>query len=65
MPRASTRRVLGRYDLEGGSFIEIACTGDVDTATAIDVVSTLIDLKRAELKKQAAPKQLPMLKATA
>ena len=45
-------RPIGRYDYEGGGYVRIAASGDIDTEEALDMVETLIRLKRAELKRK-------------
>ncbi len=47
-------RQLGRYDFEGGAFVQILAGGNIDTEAALDMIETLLKLKRAELK--AKPK---------
>lgn len=49
-----TARQLGRYDFEGGAFVQLLAGGDIDTEAALDMIETLLKLKRAELK--AKPK---------
>jgi hypothetical protein len=45
------RRHLGQYNFEGGGFVEIVVTGNVNTEEALDMVSVLVDLKRSEITK--------------
>lgn len=45
-------RPIGRYDFEGGAYVRIAASGEIDTETALDMVQTLIDLKRRELARR-------------
>jgi hypothetical protein len=47
----SNERPIGRYDFEGGAYVRIAAFGEVDTEEALDMVETLIALKRNELKR--------------
>lgn len=47
-------RPIGRYDFEGGAYVRIAASGEIDTETALDMVQTLIDLKRKELLRKKA-----------
>ncbi len=50
MPKISSkRRVLAHYNFEGGDFVEIVCSGDVDTATALEAAGTLLAMKQKEL----------------
>jgi hypothetical protein len=49
-------RLLGRYDYEDGSYIKIAASGGVDTETALEMVETLISLKRKELERRRKAK---------
>lgn len=51
-------RPIGRYDFEDGSYVRIIAGGDVDTEAALDMVETLIDLKRKELVKRKQRQQL-------
>lgn len=48
----SGERPIGRYDYEDGSYIRIVAGGDIDTETALEMVETLIDLKRKELSRR-------------
>lgn len=43
-------RSLGRYDFEGGGFIQILSGGEIETEAALDMAETLIRLKRAEIE---------------
>ena len=45
-------RLLARYDFEGGGNVEVRITGDVDTDAALDMVETLMGLKRKELERR-------------
>lgn len=45
-------RSIGRYDYEGGAYVRISASGDIDTEEALDMVETLIELKRAELARK-------------
>lgn len=47
-------RPIGRYDYEDGSYIKIVAGGDLDTETALEMVETLIALKRKELARRKA-----------
>jgi len=47
-------RPIGRYDFEDGSYVRISAGGDLDTETALDMVETLVQLKRAEITKRKA-----------
>jgi hypothetical protein len=49
---ASRERPIGRYDYEDGSYVRIVVGGEVDTEAALEMVETLIDLKRKELKRR-------------
>lgn len=51
---AGNERPIGRYDFEGGAYVRIAASGEIDTETALDMVQTLIDLKRKELARKNA-----------
>lgn len=47
-------RPIGRYDYEDGSYIKIVASGDIDTEAALEMVETLITLKRKELERRKA-----------
>ena len=49
---APGERPIGRYDYEDGSYIKIVAAGDVDTEAALEMVETLIALKRTELARR-------------
>ena len=49
---AGNERPIARYDFEGGAYVRVAASGDIDTEAALDMVQTLIDLKRAELTRK-------------
>lgn len=52
-------RQLGRYDFEGGGYVQIIAGGEVDTEAALDMIQTLLELKRKELsRRQIAPTAL-------
>lgn len=51
---SSAERPIGRYDYEDGSYIKIVASGDVDTEAALEMVETLIALKRKELERRKA-----------
>lgn len=50
----SNERVVGRYDFEGGAYVRISAGGNIDTEEALDMVETLIQLKRKELETRRA-----------
>ncbi len=43
-------RSLGRYDFEGGGFVQIVAGGDIDTNQALTMAQILLDLKRKEIE---------------
>lgn len=45
-------RPIGRYDYEDGSYVRILAGGDIDTEAALEMVETLISLKRKELARR-------------
>jgi hypothetical protein len=45
-------RPIGRYDYEDGSYIRIMAHGEIDTEEALEMVETLIALKRKELERR-------------
>jgi hypothetical protein len=47
-------RPIGRYDYEDGSYVRIVAGGDLDTEAALEMVETLIGLKRKELARRKA-----------
>lgn len=51
-----SERQISRYDFEGGQYVRIIATKEIDTEEALDMAQTMIDLKRRELarKKEAA-----------
>jgi hypothetical protein len=51
-------RQIGRYDFEDGGFVKIVGSVEIDTEDALDMVETIISLKRAEIarrKQRTAP----------
>lgn len=61
MPKMSSkRRVLAHYDFENGASVEIVCSGDVDTATALETAASLLAMKQKELGGRQ--RSLPPLK---
>jgi hypothetical protein len=52
---ASFDRSLGIWEFEGGAFVQIVVGGDVATAEALDMVETLVALKRKELSAVDTP----------
>lgn len=58
VPPSGSERKLGRWDFEGGGYVEIRATPGVSTEDALDMAQTLIDLRRKELarmKRDVAP----------
>lgn len=51
-------RELVRYNFEGGGFIQVVAGGDIDTAEALDMLDTLVKLKRSEIATRK-PKDTP------
>ena len=49
---AADERPIGRYDYEDGSYVRIMARGDLDTEEALDMVETLIAMKRKELARR-------------
>lgn len=45
-------RSIGRYDFEGGGYVRILAAGNIETEEALDMVETLITLKRRELERR-------------
>ena len=50
--QAAGERLLGRYDFEGGGSVRVVLSGEMETDEALDMVETLIALKRAELARR-------------
>lgn len=50
----NSERPIGRYDFEDGSYVRIVARGKIDTEEALEMVETLIDLKRKELARRKA-----------
>lgn len=48
-------RQLGRYDFEGGAFVQMLAGGNIDTETALNMIETLLKMKRDELKAKPKP----------
>lgn len=44
-------REVGRYNFEGGAFVSIRVGGGLSTEEALDMIETLIELKRKEIKR--------------
>ena len=51
---ARAERLLGIWHFEGGGFVRIEMSGDATTEEALDMVETLIRIKREELQRRAA-----------
>lgn len=47
----ANERLIGRYDFEGGSGVRITAIGEIDTEAALDMIETLVGLKRKELER--------------
>lgn len=47
------------YDFEGGAFVKIVFSGDIETEEALDMVEILIDLKRKELQRRKSAASYP------
>ncbi len=56
----TNERPIGRYDFEDGSYVRIIVGGDVGTDAALDMVATLIELKRKELAKRKPRDGVPI-----
>ncbi len=59
--RKSSRRVLAHYDFENGGSVEIVCSGDVETAAALETASVLLAMKQKEVagEPQGPPRSKP------
>ena len=55
------QRLLASYPFEGGGLLEIRVTGQIGTEDALEMVETLVELKRKEIERNArkAPKVSP------
>lgn len=49
---APNERQLGRWDFEDGGYLKIVVSSDVDTAAALEMVETLVALRRKELERK-------------
>jgi hypothetical protein len=47
-----SERQISRYDFEGGQYVRVLATSEIDTEEALDMVQTMIELKRAELVRK-------------
>jgi hypothetical protein len=45
----SVGRRLGRWDFEDGEFVELTASPNVETERALDMIETLVELRRKEL----------------
>jgi hypothetical protein len=45
-------RQIGRYDFEGGLYVRISASKEIDTEEALEMAETIIQLKRQELKRK-------------
>jgi hypothetical protein len=45
-------RQIGRYDFEEGGFVKIVASPEIDTEEALNMVETIIQLKRAEIARR-------------
>ncbi len=51
------QRQLGRYDFEDGSYVQIVASGPVETEEALDMIKTIVELKRKELQRLVAARE--------
>lgn len=52
VPVGANERSLGRYDFEDGGYVRLAISGEMDTEAALDMIETLVELKRKELARR-------------
>ncbi|CAJ0878065.1 hypothetical protein AMST5_02935 [freshwater sediment metagenome] len=45
-------RQIGRYDFEGGLYVRISASNEIDTEEALEMAETIIRLKRQELQRK-------------
>lgn len=45
-------RVISRYDFEEGQYVRIMATKEIETEEALEMVETMIALKRKELERK-------------
>lgn len=45
-------RQIGRYDFEDGGFVKVSASPEIDTEEALNMVETIIKLKRAEIERR-------------
>lgn len=48
----TNERLVGRYDFEGGSYVRIMAGGDLPTEELLDMVETMVSLKRKEIERR-------------
>ena len=48
-------RQIGRYDFEGGLYVRISASNEIDTEEALEMAETIISLKRQELNWKKRP----------
>lgn len=56
-------RCAGEWRFEGGGFVQILIGGEITTADALEMVDTLVALKREELARRANIEPAPDFKA--
>jgi hypothetical protein len=49
-----TIRELGRYTFEGGGYVQITIGGDVPIKDALEMIETIVSMKREELAARTA-----------
>jgi hypothetical protein len=49
---ADETRQIARYDFEGGGFVEVVFSSDIDIEEALETIETMIRLKRAEIARR-------------
>lgn len=52
LARLREERIISRYDFEGGQYVRITASKEIDTEQALDMAETMITLKREELKRK-------------
>ena len=48
----AAERSIGRYVFEGGAFVRISASSSLDIETVLEMVDTLVNLKRKELTRK-------------
>ena len=58
----SSERPLTRYDFEGGAYVRVVVSGDIETEDALEMLEKLISLKREEIKTGKGRASVPIVR---